>query len=70
VSKRQWAKIVKKPDAYAGQRYIIYGQVTQLDSATGDDTFRADTAHTNTMSHGFFGGENTVLQGDERTWRI
>jgi hypothetical protein len=44
VSKRQWAKIVEKPTSYKGDKYIIYGQVTQFDSATGDDNFLADTA--------------------------
>ena len=63
VSKRQWAKIVKKPNSYKGDKYIIYGQVTQFDSATGDDIFLADTAHRNTMSYGFFDGENTLLTG-------
>jgi hypothetical protein len=50
VSKRQWAKIVKNPESYKGDKYIIYGQVTQFDSATGDDSFLAETAHRNTMS--------------------
>jgi hypothetical protein len=44
VTKREWAKVVKNPDNYIGERYIIYGQVTQFDSATGDDNFLADTA--------------------------
>jgi hypothetical protein len=66
VSKRQWAKIVKKPSSYKGDRYIIYGQVTQFDSATGDDNFLADTAHRNTMSYGFFDGENTLLTGSAK----
>jgi hypothetical protein len=66
VSKRQWAKIVKKPESYRGDRYIIYGQVKQFDSATGDDNFLADTAHRNTMSYGFFDGENTLLTGSEK----
>jgi hypothetical protein len=61
---------VQQPDAYAGKKYIIYGQVTQLDSATGDDTFRADTAHTNTMSYGFFDAEITVARATKTTWRI
>ena len=30
VSKRQWAKIVKKPESYTGDKYI-YGEVTQFD---------------------------------------
>jgi hypothetical protein len=66
VSKRQWAKIVKKPKSYKGDKYIIYGQVTQFDSATGDDNFLADTAHRNTMSYGFFDGENTLLTGSAK----
>jgi hypothetical protein len=63
VSKRRWAKIVKKPESYKGDRYIIYGQVTQFDSATGDDNFLADTAHRNIMSYGFFDGDNALLTG-------
>jgi Protein of unknown function (DUF2510) len=66
VSKRQWAKIVKKPESYKGDKYIIYGQVTQFDSATGDDSFLADTAHRNTMSYDFFDGENTLLSGNAK----
>jgi hypothetical protein len=66
VSKRQWAKIVKKPESYKGDKYIIYGQVTQFDSATGDDNFLADTAHRNTMSYGYFEGENTLLTGSAK----
>jgi hypothetical protein len=63
VSKRQWAKIVKNPESYIGDRYVIYGQVTQFDAATGDDNFLADTAHRNTTSYGYFDGENTLLTG-------
>jgi hypothetical protein len=27
VSERQWAKVIKDPDAHAGERYIILGEV-------------------------------------------
>jgi hypothetical protein len=30
VSKRQWAKIVMKPESYTGDKYI-YGEVAQFD---------------------------------------
>jgi hypothetical protein len=66
VSKRQWAKIVKKPESYKGDKYIIYGQVTHFDSATGDDNFLAETAHRNTMSYGCLDGENTLLTGNAK----
>jgi len=65
VTKRQWAKVVKNPDTYSGKRYIIYGQVTQFDSATSPDTFRADTAYTDTRGYGYFDGADTILTGDE-----
>ena len=65
VTKRQWAKVVKSPDAYEGKQYVIYGQVTQFDSATEADTFRADTAHKDTTDDGFFDGKATLLTGDE-----
>ena len=66
VTERQWAKVVKNPDAHIGERYIIYGQVTQLDSATGTNTFRAETAHTVTTEYGFYEGADTVLTGNEK----
>jgi len=64
VSKRQWAKVVKNPDKYVGKRYIIYGEVNQFDSATGDEAFLADTAYRNTISYGYFDGENAYLEGN------
>jgi hypothetical protein len=39
---------------------------SQFDSATGDENFLADTAHRNTMSYGFFDGENTLLTGNAK----
>lgn len=42
LTARQWAKIAKSPDSHRGETYIVYGKVTQFDSATGDDQFRAD----------------------------
>jgi hypothetical protein len=42
LTARGWAKIAKSPDAHAGEAYIVYGRVSQFDSATGDDQFRAD----------------------------
>lgn len=42
LTAREWKKLAKDPDAYAGKAYIVYGVVTQFDAATGADTFRAD----------------------------
>lgn len=61
LDERTWQLIAKDPDAYAGQTFLVFGEVTQFDAATGDDTFRADIAHTNTCNYGFFDGDNTLL---------
>jgi hypothetical protein len=66
VSARQYAKILKNPDRYIGDKIIIYGEVTQFDATTRDDTFLADTASRNTTSYGHFDGENTMLTGPAR----
>jgi hypothetical protein len=42
------------------------GDELLADSATGDENFLADTAHRNTMSYGFFDGENTLLTGNAK----
>lgn len=65
VDKRTMAKIIKSPDNYVGKKYIVYGEITQFDSATGTDTFLANTAYKNTTSYGFFDGENALYTGDE-----
>jgi hypothetical protein len=42
LTARQWQRIAKDPDAYAGKAYVVHGVVTQFDAATGRDTFRAN----------------------------
>ncbi len=46
ISARDWARLEKDADTHAGEKYVIYGYVTQADSATGTDYFRADTGGT------------------------
>jgi hypothetical protein len=41
LTSREWKKIAKNPDAYAGKTYVVYGMITQFDAATGEDNFRA-----------------------------
>ena len=44
ISPREYAVLVKNPDAAKGRKLVIYGYVTQFDAATGTDGFRANTA--------------------------
>lgn len=62
LSERQWKLIAKNPDAYTGKTYIVYGVVTQFDSATGDDSFRADVGGKN-MAEDYEYETNTLLAG-------
>lgn len=62
VSKRALAKIIRDPDAYVGKKYVVYAGVTQFDSATGTDTFRADVAHADIRDYGYWNdGENAMF---------
>ncbi|MGV2855222.1 hypothetical protein ACNPON_16700 [Glutamicibacter sp. AGC13] len=45
VTKRALAQIVKQPDSHIDENVILYGLVTQFDSATGPCTFRAELSH-------------------------
>lgn len=42
VTDSQWQIIQEDPDSYAGETFVVYGTVTQHDSNTGTDEFRAD----------------------------
>jgi len=67
LSSRQFKLMVKDPDAYSGKTYVLYGEITQFDSATGTDTFRADTGPKKLrISYGFVDySQNSFLQGTE-----
>ena len=44
ISARDWQLIEKDPDSHVGEKYVIYGRVTQADASTGTEGFRADTS--------------------------
>ncbi|TRW44522.1 hypothetical protein [Georgenia yuyongxinii] len=42
VDSATWAQIAKDPDAAAGQKVVIFAEVTQFDTATGAESLRAN----------------------------
>jgi hypothetical protein len=66
LSPRQWAALVKNPDAHAGERIVVYGVVTQFDGQTGTDAFRADVGAQN-MQEAYQYETNTIMSGDEES---
>lgn len=43
LTAREFALMAKDPDAWTGRKVVVYGVITQFDSATGAASFRADT---------------------------
>ncbi|MFE0749346.1 DUF2510 domain-containing protein [Gordonia sp. NPDC058843] len=43
VSSRDWQLIAKNPDGHIGELYVVYGRVTQADSAMGAYQIRVNT---------------------------
>jgi len=44
MSARNFALLVKNPDAHIGEKLVIYGYISQFDAATGTATFLAQVA--------------------------
>ncbi|PZT93820.1 MAG: serine/threonine protein kinase, partial [Gordonia sp. (in: high G+C Gram-positive bacteria)] len=53
--------IAKNPDAHIGRKVVVYGWVSQFDSATGTDAFRAETSGEQ-MGASYEYDTNTVIQ--------
>ncbi|MDM7488819.1 hypothetical protein QT969_10995 [Rhodococcus sp. CSLK01-03] len=64
ISERDFALLVKDPDAFSGRKIVVYGRVTQFDSATGTDRFRADTAAV-LQDSPYDYDENTAIEADD-----
>ncbi len=62
---REWALIVKNPDKYLGDKFVVYAEISQFDAATGEDTFRADAYPYNTGSI-WIDGDNCLFTGSAR----
>jgi hypothetical protein len=67
LSSRGFKLLAKNPDNYIGKTYLLYGEITQFDAATGTDTFRADVGPKKLRkSYGYVDyPQNSMLNGDE-----
>lgn len=62
ITDRDFALLMKNPDAAAGRKLVVHGVVTQFDSATGVDSFRANTA-ANPQGQSYNYDQNTMVTG-------
>lgn len=67
LSSRQFKLLAKDPDSYAGKTYILYGEITQFDAATGRDTFLANSGPAKKpISYGYADyAQNSEFTSDE-----
>ncbi|MDG3012284.1 DUF2510 domain-containing protein [Rhodococcus sp. D2-41] len=63
LSDRDFALITKNPAAAIGRKVIVYGRVTQFDSATGTGRFLARTG-ASPSDDGYDYDQNTMVVGD------
>lgn len=63
LTDRDFALIAKNPDAATGRKVVVYGRITQFDSATGTTQFLARTA-ANQPSSKYDYDQNTMVVGD------
>ncbi|WP_052068584.1 DUF2510 domain-containing protein [Rhodococcoides fascians] len=66
LSERDFQLLIKDPDAAAGQKHVIYGEVTQLDAATGNQGMRIDAMAT-PPTETYAIGDNAVVSVNDPT---
>ncbi len=64
ISGRDWKLVERDPSAYVGEKYIVFGKVTQFDSNTGREVFRANTDGQK-QSRSYNYDINTMVIGEE-----
>src|ERR1035437_5213974 len=60
ISAHDYALVVKDPDSHQGERFIVYGYVTQFDAATATDQFLAST-ETSRQANSYEYTQNTLI---------
>lgn len=66
LNSRSLQRIVKDPDGHIGETVVLFGNVTQFDSATGQCIFRANIGHAN-MRKWDYDHNAMVVAGDWST---
>jgi hypothetical protein len=64
VDAARWDEIARDPDAAIGEQVVVFAEVTQLDTATGTEVFRANVGAMQPAAE-FELAVNTVVRGDQ-----
>jgi hypothetical protein len=63
LTSRQWKKVAKAPNDYITKQYIVYGVVTQFDTSTSAEAFRANVDGVN-KEYDYEYNTNTILDNN------
>lgn len=69
LTAREFAKVVRDPDAHVGEKMLLFGEVFQFDSMTGPDQFLAwvdGDRDTEGEEYGFVSYDHTAFLTDEQ----
>lgn len=66
IEARELALIIKDPTANKGRIFKVWGEISQFDSATGTDAFRAYVSNVR-QSYWAIYGENVIMVGEAST---
>jgi hypothetical protein len=67
LTERDWQFILKDPNGNIGKFVVVYGKITQFDSVTGLDKFRANVSGTwSELTKYSFSGDNSFLMGNAK----
>lgn len=64
LDERGWQLLVKAPDEHKGEGYQVWGCITQFDTNTGADEFRAQASHAREVLW-YSEGTNAMFRGDK-----
>ena len=63
LNARDWALVMKAPDAYIGKPLVVWGCISQFDAATGTGSFRAQASNAK-QTYWYSGPNNAKFIGD------
>ena len=66
VTKREWASVVRSPDDHQFETITAFGCISQFDSDTGADTFRAQASYRK-QNYWYLYGDNSLFTALDET---
>lgn len=66
LTKREWQTILRAPDDHSFETVTVFGCISQFDSATGSDTFRAQASYKR-QNYWYLYGDNALFSTSDES---